>query len=130
MPAPLSSIERESTRRKLLDLGAKLFVEHGCDGLSMRKLAAEFGFASTMALYRWFKNKEELLLALRVDGFKRLGRALEKAYNSQGTMRERHSAVIRAYLTFAKANPNFYRVLFDTPLDRATASPELLEALD
>jgi AcrR family transcriptional regulator len=130
VPAPFSSAERESMRRKLLELGARLFVEYGRDGLSMRKLAAEFGFASTMALYRWFKNKEELVLALRIDGFRRLGHAMEKAYKRPGTVRERHSAVIGAYLAFAKNNPNFYRVLFDTPLDKATASPELLEALD
>ncbi len=127
MPAPLSDHEREAIRRRLLDTAARLFVEYGRDGLTMRRLAAEVGY-STMALYRWFKNKEELLVALRVDGFNRLGARLVAAYAIPGTPQERHRAVIAAYLGFAKENPNFYRVLFDSPFDATSAPPELLKA--
>jgi AcrR family transcriptional regulator len=127
MPAPHTDIEREAIRRRLLDVAARLFVRHGRAALTMRRLAAEVGY-STMALYRWFKNKDELLIALRVDGFNRLGDRLEAAYAPPGTPQERHRAVIAAYLGFAKENPNFYRVLFDTPFDEASAPQELLVA--
>jgi AcrR family transcriptional regulator len=127
VPAPHTESEREAIRSRLLDVAARLFVQHGREGLTMRRLAAECGY-STMALYRWFKNKDELLLALRVDGFNRMGDRLEAAYALPGTAQERHHAVIAAYFGFAKENPNFYRVLFDTPFDEASAPPELLAA--
>lgn len=127
MPAPLTEAERKVIRGRLLDVAARLFVQHGRDGLTMRRLAAEVGY-STMALYRWFKNKDELLIALRIDGFKRLGDRLEAAYALPGTAQERHHLVIAAYFGFAKENPNFYRVLFDTPFDEAVAPPELQAA--
>ena len=127
MPARLTDTEREPIRRRLLDVAARLFVQYGRDGLTMRRLAAEVGY-STMALYRWFKNKDELVVALRVDGFHRLGDRLGAAYALPGTAQERHRAVIAAYFAFAKENPNFYRVLFDAPFDEASAPPELLAA--
>jgi AcrR family transcriptional regulator len=83
-----------------------------------------------MALYRWFKNKDEIVIALRTDGFNRMGEALEAAFAMPGTARERHSAVVTAYFAFAKANPNFYRALFDVPFDESTATPALRKARD
>ena len=78
MPAPLTKIEREFSRRRILEVAAKLFLEVGRDGLTMRRLAAEVGY-STMAIYRWFKNKNDLLIAVRIEGFDRLAAEMEKA---------------------------------------------------
>jgi AcrR family transcriptional regulator len=125
MPAALSRAEKATVRRRLLETAARMFVERGRDGLTMRKLAAEFGY-STMALYRWFKNKEEILVALRTDGFNRMGDALEAAYAIPGSARKRHRRVIAAYYQFAKRNPNFYRALFDSAFTPSAAPPPAL----
>jgi AcrR family transcriptional regulator len=129
VPAPLSIEARNDYRRRLLDVAARLYVQFGRDGLSMRRLAAEFG-CSTMALYRWYKNKDEIVVALRTEGFNRMGEALEAAFATRGSARKRHSAVVSAYFAFAKANPNFYRALFDVLFEESTATPELKKARD
>ena len=129
MPAPLSAKAKDAYRGKLLRVAAHLYVQYGRDGLTMRRLAAEFG-CSTMALYRWFKNKDDIVIALRTDGLNRMGEALEAAFATAGTARKRHSAVLAAYFAFAKSNPDFYRALFDVPFDESTATPELLKARD
>lgn len=129
MPAPLSIEAKTEYRRRLLDVAARLYVQFGRNGLSMRRLAAEFG-CSTMALYRWYKNKDEIVIALRTSGFNRMGEALEAAFAKKGSARKRHSAVVSAYFAFAKANPNFYRALFDVFFDESTATPELQKARD
>ena len=128
VPAPLTDTERDLFRRRILDVAAKLFVETGRDGLTMRRLAAEIGY-STMAIYRWFKNKDEIVVAVRVEGFNRLASELEQAFNLKGTPRDRSRAVGAAYFRFARANPDFYRVIFDTPFAHKTASAELKKAV-
>jgi AcrR family transcriptional regulator len=129
VPARLSDTERDLSRRRILNVAAKLFVEAGRDGMTMRGLAAEVGY-STMAIYRWFKNKDEIVLAVRIDGFNRMAAKLESALNRKGTAGDRGRAVARVYFRFARANPDFYRVLFDTPFVRKAASIELKQAVD
>ena len=38
--------------------------------------------------------------------------------------------LVAAYFAFAKANPNFYRALFDVLFEESTATPELKKARD
>ena len=128
MPAPLTDKELDSSRRRILDVAVKLFVKTGRDALTMRRLAAEVGY-STMAIYRWFKNKDDVVVAVRVDGFNRMAGELEAAFHNKGASRDRSRAVGAAYFHFARANPDFYRVLFDTPFVNKTAPPELKKAV-
>jgi AcrR family transcriptional regulator len=128
VPAALTDAERDLSRRRILGVAAKLFVEAGRDGLTMRRLAAEVGY-STMAIYRWFKNKDDIVVAVRVEGFNRLAGELEEAFDVKGTPRDRSRAVGTAYFRFARANPDFYRVLFDTPFAHKTASAGLKKAV-
>lgn len=95
----------------------------------MRSLAAEVG-CSTMAIYRWYKDKDDVVSAVRVDGFNRMAAKLEKALEHEGPAADRPHALGKAYLRFARANPDFYRLLLDTNPDHNTTPVELKKAVD
>jgi AcrR family transcriptional regulator len=79
----------------------------------MRQIAAALG-VSPMTPYRYFANREEILAAVRIRGFERFAALLEAAYAATpGDAEARAAAAGRAYVDFAFANANTYRLMFD-----------------
>src|SRR3982750_4365884 len=110
VPRILSDEAIEEFRDRLCDAAEKLFAEHGLEAVTMRQLAGELG-VSPMTPYRYFKDKEEILAAVRARGFDRHAEALENAYfGTQGDLMTRTDAAGRAYVTFALQNPRAYRL--------------------
>ena len=68
---------------------------------------------SPMGLYRYFRTRDEIVAWLRTDAFTRFSDALEHAFSSGSDAFARARAVGRAYLDFALANPQAYRLMFD-----------------
>jgi AcrR family transcriptional regulator len=66
------------------------------------------------APYRHFKDKTALLAAVAEEGFLALCGRLEAALAPvpPADLRGRFGALARAYLTFARAHPAHYRVMF------------------
>jgi AcrR family transcriptional regulator len=102
----------EMTRR-LLDRAGELLLQHGSDGLSLRKLAAEVG-TSTMSVYTRFGGKPQLLAAMYREGFDRLGRELTEAV-PDGDPLAALSEVGHAYRRAALASPSLYGLMFGPP---------------
>jgi AcrR family transcriptional regulator len=99
-------------RQALLDGAMRLIDEEGLRGFSLRKLAAQAG-VSHAAPYRHFENKEQILVALMLEGHKRLRQTLVAAeQDCKGTAVEKYLAMARAYLAFARRNPEYLRVMF------------------
>lgn len=124
MPRVLSETDVAEFRDRLCDAAERLFAEKGPDAVTMRQLASELG-VSPMTPYRYFKDKDDILAAVRTNGFNRFAEALESARDAaQG-----HSASVgEAYVTFAFEHPHTYKLMFDLnqPLDGG--HPELVEA--
>lgn len=99
--------------RRLVDEGARLLVENGPGGLSLRRLATAAG-TSTMAVYTRFGDKQGLLSAMHREGFRRLGRQLTDALAAQspGEPLAGLAALGRAYRTAALASPFLYDLMF------------------
>jgi len=96
----------------LLELAVRLIEEEGLRGFSLRKLAARAG-VSHAAPYRHFESKDEILFALMMEGHRRLRVALVEAEQAcQGDARDKYMAMARAYLDFARRNPDYLRVMF------------------
>ncbi len=99
-------------KQALLDGALKLIQEEGLRGFSLRKLAMLAG-VSHAAPYRHFASKEQLLVSLMLEGHKRLRSALLAAASScKGTAVDKYLALGRAYLEFARENPEHLRVMF------------------
>ena len=109
-------------KQALLDEAVKLIDEEGLRGFSLRKLAARSG-VSHAAPYRHFKNKDEILVTLMLEGHRRLRVALLAARERcQDGAVERHLALGRAYLAFARDNPEYLRVMFSREAMAAATS--------
>ena len=75
--------ERSLTRAGILAAARAVAAREGAADLSLRAVAAEAGFAPA-ALYGYFANKNELLVALAADDLGVLARALREAGNEGG----------------------------------------------
>lgn len=131
MPRVLSADDVSNFRDRLCQAAERLFAEHGPDAVTMRQLAVELG-CSPMTPYRYFKDKDAILAAVRAAAFDRFADALEKAYvDSQGADPDQRSeAVGRAYVTFALTQSHAYRLMFDLMQPGEDAYSELVAATD
>ena len=105
-----------------------LFARHGVEGVTMRQIATELHCSPTTA-YRYFKNKEEILAAVRAAAFNRFCEVIEEATCSSLDPRKSARKVGQVYLGFALANPDAYRMMFDVSQAVVTGNAELTEAL-
>jgi AcrR family transcriptional regulator len=106
------SYHHPDLRQELLDQALLLLKEDGIKGFSLRKLASRAG-ASHAAPYRHFGSKDEILAAILLEGHKRLKEVLEAARSNQpGGASEKLLALGRAYVDFARGNPEHLKVMF------------------
>src|SRR4249919_2573383 len=69
---------RDASRMSILEAARRVAARDGARSLSLRGVAAEAGYAPA-ALYGYFANKDELLLALAADDLLALSRAMRDA---------------------------------------------------
>ena len=128
MPRNLSSAEVDAFRTRLCAVAQKRFAKQGVDGVSMRQLAEALG-CSPMTPYRYFRNKEEILAAVRAAAFDRFASALEEAARkTRGDLRAGGQAMGEAYIRFALGDPDAYRLMFDLSHPHPDRYPELVRA--
>jgi len=112
--------ERSETRDKILDAARELFLTHGYDGVSMRKVAEAIEYSPT-AIYVHFADKEELFRDLCYEDFAKLAQIFQQAEPSSDPI-ERLRFIGRTYADFGLQFPNHYKLMFMTthpavPLD-------------
>jgi len=128
VPRNLSKAEVEAFRARLCAVAQKRFAKQGIDGVSMRQLADALG-CSPMTPYRYFRNKEEILAAVRAAAFDRFASALEEAARkTQGDLRAGGLAMGEAYIRFALGDPEAYRLMFDMAQPHPDRYPDLVRA--
>ena len=129
MPRVLTNEAVEGFRERLIDAAERLFAAHGLEAVTMRQLAGELG-VSPMTPYRYFADKDAILAAVRARAFNRHADALEAALAAVAgdDPFEASQAAGRAYLDFAFAHPEAYKLMFDLEQPNAAAYPELVAA--
>lgn len=97
--------------RALVAAAGALLRREGLGGLSLRAVAREAG-VSPAAPYRHFADKDALLAALAASGFASLRTALETADAAEASPRAALTAQGAAYVAFATAEPELFRLMF------------------
>ena len=127
MPKVLTRDDVEGVRAEIGAAAARLYAKGGLAEITMRDLAEATG-RSPMGLYRYFRDRDEIVACLRTDAFTRFSEALEKAFASGNDAFARARAVGQAYLEFALKNPDAYRLMFDMSQPDDARYPALVAA--
>lgn len=98
-------------RQALIDEGIKIINEYGEENLSLRKVAAACN-VSHAAPYAHFKDKDELIEAIKKNVTERFMKELESAVEGKSSAQEGIIAMGKTYLTFFSRNPDYFIFLF------------------
>ncbi len=108
-------LHRANLRTELVAAAHRLVQDEGYEGLTIRKLAKRAGLAP-MSVYSYFADKQDILYALAEDAFAVLARRIEdnRTDDPVAALKE----LIREYAAFGLDNPNEYRTVFMTRMDK------------
>lgn len=115
--------DKEKMRRRILDAAKQLFVKEGFDNVSLRRIASKIEY-SPAALYRYFKNKKEILSALREEGFARTLERQEGGREQFSDPIERLRDGAWGYIKFAMREPEYYHLMFSTSCEQVDLEGE------
>jgi AcrR family transcriptional regulator len=109
--------EKEELKSLILRAAKKLFVEQGVEQTTIRRIASEIDY-SVGTVYVYYKEKNDILYDLHMQGFKQLGSEMKVLFSVADPM-ERLKALGRVYTQFAIENPDMYNLMFTlrAPLD-------------
>lgn len=105
--------EGHARRAEILAAAERIFVEHGYEGATIRKIADEVGLSST-ALYMHFSEKSEILHEICSRAFSALLEVNEGVISRTADPAARLRLMLEAYVAFGFANPNAYRLAYMT----------------
>lgn len=124
VPDALTEKQITLFRDQICDIAARQFAEKGIENVSMRSLAREVGYSAT-ALYSYFRNKDDILAALRTRALNQIADRIEKAIRECPDSKLQIKAVAEAYLAFADEQPWAYKITFALDQPMAILYPEL-----
>jgi AcrR family transcriptional regulator len=116
-------LENDERRRRLLELGARLFTEHAYDEISMSRIAREAGISKAL-LYHYFPSKRDYFVATLAGGAEELRALVEPDPDLPPV--EALTTAVDAYLTWIDDNADAYAKLFRS----AGAVPEVRELVE
>lgn len=118
-PAPHRRVRRGSAedhqelRRRIVAAAFALHAREGVGGLSMRHIAAEVGL-STMALYRYYPSKADLLRAMWEVVLTQARDSVRDAMARGRTARERVRVSIEAFIAYWETHPSHFLLVYMT----------------
>ena len=108
-PATTKPSGGSNVRAAILDAARSLYFAHGADGVSARKIASAVGCSAT-TIYIYYKNLDDLLHHLRMEGFALLTQYLHDARGASATLQILEMG--KAYFRFGMEHSNYYEVMF------------------
>jgi AcrR family transcriptional regulator len=124
MGAPAyTRLENDERRRRLLELGTRLFTEHAYDEISMAQIARAAGISKAL-LYHYFPSKQDYFTATLAGGAQELRARVEPdpALPPAQALRD----ALDAYLTWIEDNADAYAKLFRS----AAGVPEVRDLVE
>jgi AcrR family transcriptional regulator len=116
-------LENDERRRRLLELGARLFTEHAYDEISMAQIARAAGISKAL-LYHYFPSKQDYFVATLAGGAEELRAHVEPDPSLPPA--QALAAAVDAYLEWIEHNADAYEKL----LRSAGAMPDVRELVD
>ena len=102
--------EKGQRRVDILDSARQAFIKHGLEQTSMDRIAQEAELAKG-TLYLYFRNRDELLMALIADDFERLISMIEQVAKSSDSPERKLLACVGTFYDFSQENEFFYKIM-------------------
>lgn len=107
-----STYHHGNLKEALVETALEMIDKEGLDSVTLRDLTQRLG-TSRSAVYRHFESKEALILGVIEKGYEQLDLMFTPIFqDTTQSVAERFEKMGRAYLDFAIAHPNLYRLLF------------------
>lgn len=103
--------EKEELKDLILNASREIFLSEGYENTSMRKIAAKIEYSPGI-IYHYFRDKNDLLLALHDKAFECQMEALFHSVRDIADPFERLAATGKAYLLHGINNPQDYELMF------------------
>jgi AcrR family transcriptional regulator len=97
-------------REEILRASLELIAEHGFHGAPMSMIADKAGVAAG-TIYRYFENKDALIIALYAEIDEKIGAVIMKGYDPEQPIRVRFHHIFAALLRYFIGNPSHFRYL-------------------
>lgn len=99
--------------QKILNAALRIFAEQGYKKVSMRRIAALIDYSPT-TIYRFFRNKEDLLCRIAAETYKELSARFEKI-KAEGVEKplDTLKSLIGDYIVFCQERPDMFRLYSD-----------------
>lgn len=107
-----SEKEIEHIKNIIIEEALMLLRDEGFEKLSMYKLGKRTNMTAAN-LYNYFKNKDQLIIAIHKKTFELLYTMLSKAVQKEKEPVAKLKQIIKTFLRFAKDYPNYYDIMFN-----------------
>lgn len=122
---------RAELTREIIESGREQLATVGPQALSLRAIARDLGMASS-AVYRYVRNRDELLTALLLDAYGAMGTHAETAYDTAHRAGSDHRSTWIAVWDSVRAwsldHHHEFALLYGTPVPDYAAPPETVDA--
>jgi len=99
--------EKGQRRDRIVDRAQEIFFEKGFDGATIDDIAAAAGY-SKRSIYLYFRDREELFLAVVVRGQELLFDTLSRAMEAKGPHNPGLMVLAKAFFDFSLSHPEFF----------------------
>ena len=114
-------------KNALINAGVEILAGDGVGGLSLRKVAKQAG-VSHAAPYAHFADKQALIAAISTEGFKQLYSQIQAVIQTYQTIPETLLIEVAwAYVQFALNEPDRFKLMFSSVLEKEKDYPDFVE---
>jgi AcrR family transcriptional regulator len=106
--------ERAEREHRITAAARLIASREGWSAVTIRRLAEEIEYSQPV-LYSHFANRDAIVAAVAVEGFRELATALRQAPHGSTDRRDAIRKVAMAYLAFAGEHPALYEAMFNMP---------------
>lgn len=106
--------ERAEREHRITAAARMIAEREGWGAVTIRRLAGTIAYSQPV-LYSHFVNRDAIVAAVAVEGFRDLAQALQRAADGSTDRRQAREKVAEAYLAFAREHPALYAAMFTMP---------------
>ncbi len=121
--AERKSRERADREDRIVAAARGIAESEGWEAVTIRRLAKEIEYSQPV-LYSHFENRDAIVAAVAIEGFRELTAALCAAAEGAKGRREALTDLSVAYFDFAQSRPSLYEAMFVLPTQLRFAEAE------